>query len=340
MRAKPENLVAELARGLSPVYLVAGDELLLVQEAVDSIRVTAREKGFSERIVLVADRSFNWLELAHANESQSLFAEGKIIELRLPTGKPGKEGSQAIVDYLASDHAANVLLVSSSHLDKARAKAKWVTSLEKAGVFVQIWPVKPHELPGWIRSRMQRVGLTPDPDAVQMLADRLEGNLLAAQQEIDKLVLLKGSGSVSVDDVRECVADSARFDVFRLIECASLGQAAHALRISSGLRATGAELPMLVGALAWELSLLEQIQTMCSTGISLDQAFQRARIWPARQQPMRAVLTRLSEAGLQQCVATLARLDRLSKGQEAGDPWLCLDQLVTDLCGIPRDAVA
>lgn len=328
-----ESLSNQLERGLSPVYLVAGDELLLVQECVDAIRRKARQQGFSERVVLFADRSFDWLDLAQAAESQSLFAERKIIELRIPTGKAGKQGSTAIIDYLGGEHGSDVLLVTCNKMDKAGARAKWVQALDKSGVFVHIWPVKPAQLQAWIKQRMQALQLEPDADAVQMLADRLEGNLLAANQEIQKLRLLKDSGRITVADVRECVADSASFNVFRLIECAQSGQLAQAFRIVAGLKASGAVLPMMVGALAWELGLLEQIQGLAASGMSISAAFRQARIWQSRQQPMQAALERLSAQDLQDCLQLLAKIDRQSKGADAGDPWITLDDLVTVLAG-------
>lgn len=331
MPIRAESLNSQLERGLAAVYLVAGAEVLLVQECADAIRRKAREQGFAERLVLFAERGFNWQELAQAAESQSLFAEGKIIELRIPTGKPGKEGSAAIVDYLAGDDGSNVLLVTCYDMDKARSRSKWVKELESHGVFVQIWPVKPHELPGWISQRMRSLGMNPDNAAVQMLAARLEGNLLAANQEIQKLKLLKGSGSISTSDIQECVADSASFNVFRLIECAELGQLRQALRIVAGLRVSGAELPALVGALTRELGLLERIAQMIAAGLPPAAAFKREQIWQSRQKPMEAILGRLSSDDLQACTQLLAKLDRQSKGAEDSDPWITLDDLVSRL---------
>ena len=340
MSINADNLAGRLERGHSPVYLVGGDELLIVQECVDLIRKKAREQGFSERVVLFAERGFNWLELSYASESQSLFAEGKIIELRMPTGKPGREGSQAIIDYLGGDNDSNVLLVTCNKMDKSISSTKWVQAIDKQGVFVHIWPVKPAQLPGWIRQRMQALDLAPDNDAVLMLAERLEGNLLAANQEIQKLKLLKGSGSVSVDDVRECVADSARFDVFRLIECSYLGQLAQALRIVTGLKAAGAEIPMLVGALVWEMGSFEQVRALTANGMPPEVAFRQTRIWQNRQKPMRAALDRLADDDVHRCLVLLAKLDRQSKGAEGGDPWITLDDLVSSLAGQAQAVIA
>lgn len=340
MSIKPESLAAHLERGLSPVYLVAGDEILLVHECADAIRRKARERGFSERVVLFVERGFDWLELALACESQSLFAEGKIIELRIPSGKPGREGSDAITNYLKADNSDNVLLVTCNKMDKSGSKTKWVQALDKNGVFVHIWPVKPAQLPGWIKQRMQALNLVPDGDAVLMLADRLEGNLLAANQEIQKLKLLKGSGRISAADIRECVADSARFDAFRLIECAYEGKLGRALRTAAGLRAAGVEIPLIVGALAWELGSLEQVHALTVTGTSSDAAFRQIGIWHNRQEPMRAVLERLSVEDLHRCLSSLARLDRQSKGAESGDPWITLDDLVCSLAGQVQAVIA
>ena len=226
-----------------------------------------------------------------------------------------------------------MLLVTCNKMDKTRAKNKWVRALDKSGVFVQIWPVKPAQLPSWIKQRMQALEMIPDADAVQMLTERLEGNLLAANQEIQKLKLLKGRGNISAADVRACVADSASFNVFRLIECASLGELGKALRVVTGLRIAGAELPALVGALARELDLLEQIQGVTATGMPISVAFRQTGVWQSRQKPMQAALGRLATSDIHTCMRLLAKLDRQSKGGEAGDPWITLDDLVTCLAG-------
>ena len=340
MPIKPESLSSHLERGMTPVYLVAGDELLLVQECVDAIRRKAREQGFNERVVLFAERGFDWLELSYAAESQSLFAEGKIIELRIPTGKPGKEGSAAIIDYLAGDHGTNVLLVTCNKMDKASSRTKWVQALDAKGLFVQIWPVKPAQLPAWIKNRMQSLGMVPEGDAVQMLADRLEGNLLAANQEIQKLKLVRGGGEITAADVSECVADSATYDVFRLIECAQQGLLGKALQIVAGLKAAGAEIQPIVGAMTWELGQLEQIQGMTMTGMPLAVAFRNMRTWQSRQPAIKAVLGRLSVRELQVCMQLLAKMDQQGKGAVSGDSWTTLDDLVSCLAGQPETMVA
>jgi len=333
MPIKVDQLPATLERGLAPVYLVAGDEFLLVSEAVDAIRARAQQEGFSEREILTVERGFDWNRLYHASESQSLFTERKIIDLRIPTGKPGREGSDAIVQFLENPNPDNLLIVSCHQFDAGARKSKWVKSIDKAGVYVQIWPIKPYELPAWIKRRMQDRGLQPDSDAVQLLAQRLEGNLLAADQEINKLSLLKSGQSINRDDVQQWVADSARYDVYLLVDCLLAGDQDRALRIAAGLQAIAVPVQMLIGALVRELSTLQQLHERQNQGINLTKAFQQLGVWKVRQPPMQAALARLSQRGLDQATALLANMDKLSKGRADGNVWLELNRLIGVICG-------
>jgi DNA polymerase-3 subunit delta len=223
----PANqLSAHLKSTLLPCYLVSGDEPLLVQESTDAIRQKARSTGMDTRELHVADTRFDWNELQGSAGNMSLFAERRIIELRLPTGKPGRQGGEAIVELTAQSGPELLLIVSTPKLDKSVSSSAWVKALDKKGGAVQVWPVGIAELPRWINERMRRAGLVPDRDAVQLLVDRVEGNLLAAQQEIDKLSLCIGSGKISAADIENSVADSSRFDVYKLVDAALAGDAA------------------------------------------------------------------------------------------------------------------
>jgi DNA polymerase-3 subunit delta len=194
---RPDQLPAQLERGLAPVYLLGGPELLLLQECRDQICAVARAQGYTERELLQVGRGFDWQDLAAAGSAPSLFATRKIIDVRLPTGKPGRDGAKALSDWVAEPDPDLLLLVSCDQWDQSSRKSKWASVLENAGVRIDIWPVKPGEMPGWISGRMRQAGLQPDRDAVMLLAERLQGNLLAARQEIEKLLLLKGQGPVS-----------------------------------------------------------------------------------------------------------------------------------------------
>ncbi len=336
MPIRPEQLGSHLQQSLCSIYLVAGAEELLVQEASDAIRAKARESGYLERKILTVERGFDWNDLALAGVSQSLFAEKKIIELRMPTGKPGAAGAKALNAWCENPDADNLLLITCPQWDASSRKAKWAQNLAKAGTYVEIWPVKPQELPGWLRQRMQSLGLQPQTGVVELLADRLEGNLLAAAQEVDKLWLLKGAAAVSLDDVRAWVTDSARFDVFRLIECGLLGHGGQACRIITSLQSTNAPANLLVGAIVREINIIYGLRQQLDKGQSLDSAFSSMRIWRSRQPPLQAVLRRLDSTAIGKLILQLQLLDRLAKGQLAGcipaDFWLELDKFFLYLC--------
>jgi len=336
MQIKPDQLPSQLSNKLAAVYLVAGDEALLVQEAADAICEQARKAGFLERDILTMERGFKWNRLHECAESMSLFAEKKIIDLRIPTGKPGRDGAKALTEWCNNPSADNLLLVSCPKWDTSSRKSKWAQTLAKTGVYVEIWPIGPQEMPRWLGQRMQSLGLQPENGVAELLAERLEGNLLAAAQEIHKLWLLKGSTPISQEDIKAWVVDSARFDVFRLIECGLNGQGGQACRIIASLKSANAPAFMLLGALVREINNLYSLRGLVDAGQSLDNAFRQMRIWRARQIPIQAALRRLDQSTLAKMLQQLQLLDRLSKGQvypfNADDFWVELDQLFVLMC--------
>lgn len=332
MGVNPNQLPALLARSLSPVYLFGGSEPLLLQECRDQVIRAAQQQGFAERTVHEVGRGFEWGELIEDSAALSLFSSRKIVDVRLPTGRPGREGSQVLVEFVESADPDILLMVSCEKWDSGIRKSKWVSVLAGAGVLVEIWPVKPNQLPQWIRGRMTAAGLAPEPDAVAMLAELVEGNLLAAQQEIDKLALLKPGEKIRAEDVTRTVANSARFDAFRLVECALLGQLGECLRVASGLHRTGVAIQAVCGALYKELTLADTVRAAVSAGESESAVFGKLRVWQARQGPMRQLLRRLKDPGLGESFRTLALIDRQSKGRAGGDPWQTLDRLLVHLC--------
>ena len=332
MGVNPNQLPALLARSLAPAYLFGGSEPLLLQECRDQVIQAAQQQGFAERNVHDAGRGFDWGELIEDSSALSLFSSRKIVDIRLPTGRPGREGSQVLVEFVESGDPDLLLMVSCEKWDTGIRKSKWATVLARAGVLVEIWPVKPNQLPQWIRGRMTAAGLDPEPDAVALLADLVEGNLLAAQQEIDKLVLLKPGERISAEDVTRAVANSARFDAFRLVECALLGQLGECLRVSSGLQRTGVAIQAVSGALYRELTLADTVRAAVSSGESESAVFGKLRVWQSRQGPMRQLLRRLTEPALGESFRALALIDRQSKGRAGGDPWQTLDRLLVLMC--------
>ena len=332
MPVKPDQLPALLARSLAPVYLVAGAEPLLVQECRDQIIQAAQQEGFAERTVHDVTAKFDWDLLTEETASLSLFSSRKIVDIRLPTGQPGQAGAKVLVEMAEAADPDILLLVSGGKWDTSLRKSKWAGVLGRAGVLVEIWPVKPQELPRWIRNRMVAAGLQPESDAIAMLADLVEGNLLAAQQEIDKLVLLEHQAKVTVEDVRQAVANSARFDAFRLVDCVLQGQLKECLRVASGLKQTNVAIQAVSGALHRELTLADTVKTAVRSGENESSVFGRLRIWQARQTPIRRAVGRLSEYDFGESFRALALIDRQSKGRAPGDPWQTLDRLLWHLC--------
>jgi DNA polymerase-3 subunit delta len=332
MAVKPEQLPSLLARSLESVYLVAGAEPLLVQECRDQIIKAAQGQGFVERDVYQVDARFDWDRISEDSAALSLFSSRKIIDIRLPTGKPGREGAKALIDSAAASDPDVLLLVSCDQWSSASRKTKWAGVLGKAGVMVEIWPVKPHEMPFWIKNRMLKAGLEPDPAAVELLAELVEGNLLAAQQEIEKLLLLDQGSRVTAQTITRSVANSARFDSFRLVECSLLGQLDECLRVAAGLHRTNIPIQVVVGALFRELDLAATAHAAIHSGGNESSVFRKLNVWPARQGPMKAAIRRLSDSDLGNSFRALSLIDRQSKGRAAGDPWQSLDRLLWQLC--------
>lgn len=332
MALRPDQLPAALERDLAPVYLLAGAEPLLLQECRDVVIRTAQARGFAERSVHEVTGKFDWSRMAEESAVPSLFSSQKILDIRLPGGKPGTEGARALT-AMAGDPDPNVLLlVSSGEWSGAMRKLKWTTTLARAGVLVEIWPVRPHELPGWIRTRMQRAGLRPDPEAVAMLAELVEGNLLAAQQEIDKLLMADRDPRITVEDITRSVANSARFDAFRLVECALNGKLDECLRVASGLQRTGMAIQPVYAALYRELMVAADVSSSTASGEGESAAFKRWRVWPARQGAIRQIIRRLPPEAFGTVFRTLSLIDRQSKGRAQGDAWQTLDRLLWFIC--------
>ena len=333
MRVYPEQLGAELERQLRPVYLVSGDEPLLVQECADRIRAAARHAGCSERQVFDAgERSFDWLELAQGAGSLSLFAERRLLELRIPSGKPGSEGSKALLEYL--DDAADggdVLLIVAGRIDKASTSSKWYRAIDSIGATVTVWPPREGELPRWLAQRAGAMGLTVERDALDLLAERVEGNLLAAVQELEKLRLLAGDQPIDIQRVGAAVSDNARFSVFACVDAALAGHGADSLRMLQGLRAEGTQPTVVVWALTRELQLLHGLCLAVEAGQPPGQAVAAARVWKSRQGLVQAALGRHSADGCARLLRLAGHGDGCAKGYAQGSPWEALELLVLAL---------
>ncbi|MDE2406347.1 MAG: DNA polymerase III subunit delta [Xanthomonadaceae bacterium] len=332
MELNTDRLASQLgSEPLRPVYLVAGSEPLLVLEAADAIRAAARKAGISEREVHdMEGRDPDWDALEASLHAPSLFASRRLIELRLPTGKPGNEGSKLLVGFCTNPPPDVALLVIAGEWSKAHA-GKWSEAIARAGHAVVAWPVKPHELAGWLSARLRQRGLKATPDAVARLAQRVEGNLLAAAQEVDKLaLLLQGqAGMLDAERMDALVADSARFDVFRLVDAALSGQAAQVTRIVAGLQAEGEAIPALMGMVVKELNTVSALARARNFAAEC----KAQRIWDSKQAVYKRALARHPPERWQQLLAEAGRVDRISKGRvragvETSDAWQQLERLL------------
>ncbi|VAW81327.1 DNA polymerase III delta subunit [hydrothermal vent metagenome] len=330
-----DQLAGHLKQPLLPVYFIHGDETLLVNECADAIRRAARSQGYSDRQVFSVEAGFNWNSLLAASDSLSLFAERRILELRLPTGKPGKEGARILREYAERLPEDTLLLIVSAKLEAAARRNKWVQSLDKAGASLPVWPVEPARLPAWIGRRLHARGLQASDEALQLIADRVEGNLLAADQEVEKLYLLHGEGQLDLDTVTELVTDSARYDVFGLVDAALAGEAAHTQRMLSGLRAEGVEPVLVLWALSREIRSLTVMARQLQSGSSLGQVLAAQRVWDKRKPQVSAALKHIRGRQWWQLLQTCNHIDRVVKGRAAGSAWDELLQLALRLSGVP-----
>ena len=333
MKLRVDQLAVSLENSLAPVYLVSGDEPFQVDEACQLIRQQCQQQGYSERELFHVDRSFDWQQLQSAAGALSLFSQQRMIELRLPSGKPGTEGARALVDYCEQVPDDIILLIVAAKLESSQARSKWFKALEQAGVVIQVWPIEKGQLPGWIRQRMQVRGMQPNDGALQMLVDRVEGNLLAADQELEKLRLLYGEGIIDEQQVAAAVSDSARFDVFGLVDAALAGNAQRASRILYGLMAEGIEAIVVLWALAREIRSINAMSLAIQAGQSMDAVMGQYRVWEKRKPQVRAALQRYPARRWQGLLWQAAEIDKMIKGLSAGKAWDELLQLTLKIAG-------
>ena len=333
MQIKGEQLAAHLERELKAVYVVYGDEPLLVIEAADAIRAAARRKGFDEREVLTAITGFNWNDLHHATGNMSLFGGRKLIDLRIPTGKPGREGGKAIQDYCAHPSPDALLLVTLPGLDWSEEKAAWLKALTDAGVAVKLIPPNLAELPAWIAGRLRRQQQKAGNEALRFIAERVEGNLLAAHQEIQKLALLYPEGELSLQQIQEAVLNVARYDLDGLREALLSGDVARLTRTLDGLQQEGEAPPLVLWAMTEEVRALAQVKAGQKQGQPVDALLKEARVWGARQSLFKRALPRIKESTANAALEDAARIDRMIKGIGGGDGWTEFLRLGLGLAG-------
>ncbi|ORU91711.1 MAG: DNA polymerase III subunit delta [Cycloclasticus sp. symbiont of Poecilosclerida sp. N] len=329
------QLAFAIDKGLASVYLVAGDEPLQQGEAVDLIRKKARAEGFLNREVLHVEGRFDWGQLLGASLTQSLLAEKNLIELNLPTGKPGRDGSQAIEKVVSDSSGDNLLIIIAGKLDKSSKKTKWFKAIDKHGLVLSVWPLKYNELLSWLKQRLQRKGLSVDRQGVQLLANSVEGNLLAAAQEVEKLHALHGSANLSVDDIADAVADNARYDVFKLMDSVLAGHSQRAVQILKSLRGEKLAVPILIWALTRDLRIVAGLSFEKSTTGRMLATFNRQKppiSWDSKKKQYIQALSRGSLSQWHSLLRACVKVERMTKGVEVGNEWLLIEQICLAFC--------
>ncbi len=332
-KLRMDQLDKALAKKIAPVYLVTGDEVLLVQEACASIRTHAAQAGYRERELYHTDAGFKWDTLSNSANSLSLFAEKKIIEIRVHNGKPADAGSKAIVEYCESAGEDNLLLLILPKIDKRAQNSKWYKALDKHGDIVAIWPIGAQQLPRWVEQRLRVAGLYADKEAVDVLCAKVEGNLLAAAQEIEKLKLIAENAHIDARTMAEVVTDSARYDVFGLVDKALTGDSRAAVTSLHGLRGEGTEPTLILWALAREIRTLTAIKEGMENGGSFDFAAKQAGVWDNRKALLKHAAYRLHLRQLHILLRKSSHADKMIKGTVKSDVWNMLLDIALSLSG-------
>lgn len=321
MQLRPDQLATALQKSLVPVYFISGDEPLQLGEMADAVRKAAKQAGYENREIFSAETGFAWHQLSVSASSLSIFADKKIIDLRLASGTPGTDGAKAITAYCERLPEDTLLLMTAAKLNKESLKTRWFQALDKAGIVIQVWPPEEQDLLRWLQQRMRQRGLDTEAEGLAILASRIEGNLLAAAQEIEKLYVLYGTGHLSTRQIVDVVADSSRYDVFKLIDGVLAAKVSRVLKILSGLKAEGVAAPVVLWALTREARTLSKIKSALLSGQDRHLVFKNHQIWDKRKQLVTGALNRLSDRNLNNILVMSAKADRQIKGQQSGDAW-------------------
>ena len=335
MQLRPQNLAAHLARELASLYVVHGDEPLAATEAADAIRAAARGAGCEEREIFVVDPHFRWDGFVAANANLGLFASRKLLDVRIASGKPGTEGAAVLERHARHLPPDNVTLITLPRLDRNAQSSAWFAALSENGVTIAVAPAERAALPAWIAERLARNDQHATRDTLAFLADRCEGNLLAARQEIDKLALLLPPGELPQEDVERAVTDVARFDVHELSEAWLAGDAARTLRIVDALRGEGEPITLVAWQLGEDLHALAAVHDAIARGQALASAIRNVRVWGRRQAALERAARRVDGAQVLPLLRSLADVDALAKGIGTGDPWDAAAAIALRLCGRP-----
>ncbi|ESS73204.1 DNA polymerase III subunit delta [Methyloglobulus morosus KoM1] len=320
MQIKPQQLAGALQKNIAPVYYLSGDEPQQLGELADAIRQSAKQQEYTSREIFFADKAFDWKQLSVSADNYSIFADKKILDLRLPSGTLGTDGVKALTTYCQHLPEDTLLLVTAGKITKDAQKSSWFQAIDKVGCIVQVWPLTGQELLRWIQDRLQQRGITAEPGAVKILADRMEGNLLAAAQEIEKLYVLFGAGKLNTQQILDVVADNSRYDVFKLVESALTAQPDKVLKILFSLKAEGIASAIVLWALMRETRILISYKAAQSQG-EKELILKKNGVWGERKQLIDSSSKRLTHPELNNVLVLGAKADRQIKGQQRGDAW-------------------
>ena len=331
MKISKDNLSSELDRKLLKFYLVSGDEYLLVQESIELIRSNAKKDGFLSREIYYQNDTFDWNDILASSSNLSLFSEKKIIEIKLSTLRLGRLGSQSIINLTEGCGDELMIIVSSPKLDRAAQSSKWVKLFQNDGGFIQIWPIQGDRLKAWLRIRMKKEGLIADRDAVAVLANRVEGNLLAASQAIEKLKLLLEDNHVNEDDIQKVIADNSRYSVFQLIDETMKGNLKLGLKILFQNKNEDKEAFLIIAAITRELRSLSRIANSIENGVSLSHACRNNGVWDSRKGIVNSCLSRHNTSDFLRMIKLCLNADNVAKGQKKGEVWQLIANIIIDL---------
>jgi DNA polymerase-3 subunit delta len=332
LKVYPDKIEAALQRSIATIYIVSGDEPLLVQETCDLIRLGLKNAGYLERELFHVEAGFDWQQVLFSANSMSLFAEQKLLEIRMRNASPGDKGIDVLKSFVEDPPEGTVMMLVLPRLDQKSQRTKWFKTIEQAGTFVQVWPIDLKDMPNWVNNRFRKAGLNATRDAVTVMVQRLEGNLLAAVQEIERLKLSSVDGKVDVQQVQEGVADNSRYDVFALLDAAVGGDPVRTLKVARGLQLEGTEMLYILAMLSRELRDLAMMADEVKSG-SLDSALKKGRVWPKRKNLVSRCLRDHGGKDFLELLSRTADIDAMVKGIHKGDPWDELISITLQLAG-------
>ncbi len=334
LKLYPDKLADHLSRQTAPVYLLYGDEPFQLMQLGDQMRAHAKASGFEERQVIHASDDSDWALFRESADSMSLFSERRIIELRMQTGKPGRTGGEVLKQYCANPAADVLLIISAGKLDRSGTSSAWFKAIDKVGVTIGVWPIAAKQLLVWLKARLQSQGLQATPEAIALIAERTEGNLLAANQEVERLSLLYPEGQLSAEQVLAAVADSARYSINDLTEAALAGRAARCLHVLEGLRDEAVPPVLVLWSLNQEIRSATRAAEAIAQGVPVDKAIKGAGVWASRIPPLKNALSRHDAQAWLKMLSKTSLLDRQIKGQASGNVWDSFAELCLLLAGI------